>query len=132
MSFDDQHHSPSDAASPRAQQRTTADWEARIGEQLRRARLAEGLDQADLAAQSDVSIGALRSLERGTGSTVKTLVRVARALGREAWLGSLAPAVTVSPIEVLRNGRAERTRVYRSRAASASRPGPDARGHGRD
>jgi transcriptional regulator with XRE-family HTH domain len=99
---------------------STAEWEARIGEQLRRSRLEADLDQAQLAAQADVSVGALRNLERGNGSTLKTLVRVTRALGLESWLDGLAPTAAVSPIEVLRSGRPERRRVYRAR--SSDRP----------
>jgi transcriptional regulator with XRE-family HTH domain len=99
---------------------STDDWEQRIGAQVRRARLAAGLDQGELAEQSDVSVGALRSLERGNGSTLRTLVRVARTLGLESWLGSLAPAVAVSPIDVLRGAGPQRSRVYRPRAASGS------------
>jgi transcriptional regulator with XRE-family HTH domain len=94
---------------------SSADWEQRVGEQLRRIRLEAGLDQEQLSARADVSIGALRNLERGNGSTMKTLVRVARALGREDWLGGIAPAVSVSPIDVFKKGRQPRSRVYRPR-----------------
>jgi transcriptional regulator with XRE-family HTH domain len=93
--------------------------------------LAADLEQAELAEQSDVSIGALRNLERGNGSTLRTLVRIARSLGLESWLDSLSPAVSVSPIDVLRNGTGERTRVYRARSsgrrggAGSSTPGAD-------
>ena len=100
--------------------RSTDEWEQRVGDQLRRARLAAGLDQVELAASADVSIGALRNLERGSGSTLRTLVRVVRALGLDAWLDSLSPAVGVSPIDILRSGRSERTRVYRARGTSNS------------
>ncbi len=100
--------------------RSTEEWEQRVGDQLRRARLVAGLDQAELAASADVSIGALRNLERGSGSTLRTLVRVVRALGLDAWLDSLSPAVGVSPVDILRTGRSERTRVYRARGASGS------------
>lgn len=119
MSFEQGQFRPD--IDPAAAQLSTVDWEQLVGEQLRRARLAAGFDQADVAERSDVSIGALRNLERGKGSTLKTLVRVARTLGLQSWLGSLAPAVTVSPIEVLRGGRPERTRVYRPRAGSGGR-----------
>jgi transcriptional regulator with XRE-family HTH domain len=112
---------------PGSTQLTTIDWEQRIGEQLRRARLAAGLDQAEVAERSDVSVGAVRNLERGNGSTLKTLVRVARTLGLQSWLGSLAPVVAVSPIEVLRGNRQERTRVYRPRRTSGSAAAGDGR-----
>jgi hypothetical protein len=49
-----------------------------------------------------VSVTALSSLERGKGSSLKTLVAVVRALGRDDWLQSLAPPVTVSPMQLLR------------------------------
>lgn len=116
-------------ASGEPAQLSTDDWELRIGEQVRRARLTAGFDQVELAERSDVSVGALRNLERGNGSTLRTLVRVARSLGLQSWLGSLAPAVTVSPIDVLRGGRPERSRVYRPRSASTpdARPGRDGR-----
>jgi transcriptional regulator with XRE-family HTH domain len=96
-------------------QLSSPEWEARIGEQVRRVRLASGLDQVELASRSDVSIGALRNLERGGGSTLRTLVRIVRALDLQDWLDSLAPAVAVSPIEVLRSTGTERSRVYRPR-----------------
>ncbi|HEX4442266.1 MAG TPA: helix-turn-helix transcriptional regulator [Galbitalea sp.] len=99
---------------------STDEWESNIGDQLRRARLTAGFDQAQLAERADISIGALRNLERGKGSTLKTLVRVARALGRDDWLGSLQPAVSVSPLEVFRSGKRERSRVYRARRATNS------------
>ena len=100
-----------------ASARSADEWEQRLGEQLRRSRLAAGLDQAGLAAHAGVSIGALRNLEHGRGSTLKTLVRVIRVLGRDDWLDALSPAVSVSPIDILRGGAAPRTRVYRPRLA---------------
>ena len=45
------------------------------------ARIAGDLDQTGSAAIADVSIGALSNLERGKGSSLKTLIAVARALG---------------------------------------------------
>ncbi|MEJ1231449.1 MAG: helix-turn-helix transcriptional regulator [Galbitalea sp.] len=61
-------------------QLSTDEWEQRVGQQLRRLRLDAGLDQAGLAESAAVSVGAVRNLERGAGSTLKTLVRVVRAL----------------------------------------------------
>ena len=96
---------------------STDDWEAAIGEQFRTLRLGRNLDQAQLAELAGVSLGSVKGLEQGRGSTLKTIVRVARALDREDWLRGLAPRPTMSPIDVLRSSRTEpRRRVYRARA----------------
>jgi transcriptional regulator with XRE-family HTH domain len=91
---------------------TTQEWEALVGEEIRASRIAMDLDQASLAANANVSIGALSNLERGKGSSVRTLVAVVRALGRTDWLQALAPSVTVSPLRMLRgNTRSAAARV---------------------
>lgn len=83
--------------------RTIDEWEVVLGDQVRRVRIARDLDQAGLAELADVSIGAISNLERGKGSSLRTLVSVLRALGRTEWLESLAPAVGVSPMQLLRS-----------------------------
>ncbi len=97
--------------------RTIAEWEVMIGEQVRKARIARGAGQEQLAALADVSVGALSKLERGKGSSLKTLIAVVRALDRADWLESLAPPVTVSPMQLLRSrSRAPRARVRHPKA----------------
>jgi transcriptional regulator with XRE-family HTH domain len=81
---------------------TVEEWEAKVGRQIRAARVASGLDQARLASLANVSLATLSNLERGKGSTLKTLVAVVRALERTDWLENLAPEVTVSPMQMLR------------------------------
>ena len=81
---------------------TVEEWELRVGEQLRDVRIARALDQAGLAELANVSIGAVSKLERGRGSSLKTVVAVVKALDRTDWLDALAPPVTVSPIQLLR------------------------------
>ena len=81
---------------------TIDEWEVVVGEHVRAARIASDLNQTGLAAIANVSIGALSNLERGKGSSLKTLIAVARALGRTDWLNALAPPVTVSPLQMLR------------------------------
>lgn len=81
---------------------TVDEWEAIVGGHVRAARIASDLDQTALAAVANVSVGALSNLERGKGSSLKTLIAVARALGRTDWLDALAPPVTVSPLQMLR------------------------------
>ncbi len=84
---------------------TVEEWETEFGRQVRTARVARGLDQAHLAALANVSLATLSNLERGKGSTLKTVIAVARALGRTDWLESFAPEVTVSPMQMLRAKR---------------------------
>ena len=81
---------------------TVEEWETMVGEHVRAARVASNLDQTSLAALADISVGALSNLERGKGSSLKTVVAVVRALGRTNWLEALAPPVTVSPMQMLR------------------------------
>ena len=99
-----------------ARQLDTEEWESRFGTQVRALRIARELDQAQLAERAGVSLGSVKSLEQGRGSTLRTVVRVARALDREDWLAGFAPNVGISPIDVLRSSRREpRKRVYRAR-----------------
>ncbi len=98
--------------------RTTDEWEAVIGAEVRAARIAADLGQGELAQRADVSLGAVKNLETGKGSSLKTLVRVVRALGRTEWLESLAPPITVSPLGMLsprRPASGPRQRVSRRR-----------------
>src|SRR5580698_8365262 len=103
--------------------RTVGEWEAVLGDQVRRVRIARDLDQAGLAELADVSVGAVSNLERGKGSSLRTLIAVLRALGRADWIESLAPTVGVSPMQLLRSkqrapqprARASRKRVPQTR-----------------
>lgn len=95
---------------------TTSEWEKRVGGEVRRLRVARGLTQDDLAQRANVSISTIRYLEAGRGSSLSTLIRVAKVLDRTQWLSSFAPAAaSVSPLALLReqNRRdsAERSRV---------------------
>lgn len=95
----------------------TGQWEARLGEQVRRVRLEQGHDQQSLARLADVGLSSVKNLENGRGSTLRTLVRVLRALDAADWLDTLDPEPTVSPVELLRGqGDTPRRRVYRPRS----------------
>lgn len=87
----------------------------RLGEHVRAARLEAGLSQEEVAAAANVSVGAVRSLERGHGSSLRTLVQVIRALGRESWFDALAPQVQVSPLSLLVSKRVVPVRDRRVR-----------------
>ncbi len=97
--------------------KSTLDYEATLGEQVRRLRIANSMDQQQLADAANVSLGAVKNIESGKGSTLKTLIMIARALNVEQWLESLSPETTVSPLQMLRdqNKNTPRRRVYRSR-----------------
>lgn len=92
--------------------------EAEFGAQIRRARLLADIDQRALAAAANISPGTLISLESGKGSSLRTLIKVLRVLGRDDWLETLEPAPTVSPIALAREaaGLQEPKRVSRRRS----------------
>ncbi len=88
-----------------------------IGDQFRALRIRADLEQNELAALASISVGALKNLEGGKGSSLKTIVKVARVLGRTDWLNALAPKVSVSPMQLLKGQRKDvvRQKIYRSR-----------------
>lgn len=100
---------------------TVDEWEQEIGRQVRQLRLRADRTQHEVAREANVSLSTLQSLERGEGSSLKTLIQVARALGRADWLGSLAPPEpAASPMARLREQQ-QATRDLRQRASGATR-----------
>ena len=92
----------------------TKDWEATLGQQLREQRLRMNMDQLQLAKQAGVALNAVKNLESGKGATLTSLVKVLRALGRVDWLGTLAPPVSISPMQMLKAGKT-RQRAFKAR-----------------
>lgn len=78
------------------------DWEGHLGDQIRRARLLDDMTQKQLARRSNIGIVTLQNLEAGKGSSLATLVKVLRGLGRTEWLGTLEPRPEVSPLALAR------------------------------
>ena len=99
--------------------RTVDEHEQAMGRSVRELRLRADLTQAELARRANVGLSALRSLERGAGSSLATLIPVVRALGRDDWLDALAPPVAVSPLARLAEIRAQQT-GRRERASGRS------------
>jgi transcriptional regulator with XRE-family HTH domain len=89
---------------------TPAELATGLGTSIRKLRIDRNLKQHELAAQAGISLHALQNLESGEGSTVRTLVTVLRALGREEWLKNLAPTPTINPLTLPR-GASERKRA---------------------
>lgn len=84
---------------------TIEEFEIDIGEQIKSLRLKQNIDRATLALRAGCSVSALKSLENGSGSTLRTLIAVVRALGREDWLRNVAPMATISPLNMLKTGQ---------------------------
>jgi transcriptional regulator with XRE-family HTH domain len=81
---------------------STEEWEATLGRQLRDLRLRQNVDQRLLAEQAGVALNVVKNLEAGKGATVKSLIKVLRTLGRADWIESLAPLVSISPMQMLK------------------------------
>lgn len=86
--------------------------EGTLGRNVRSLRISQSLTQSELASRANVSLGALQHLERGSGATTTTLVKVLRALGAEKWLDTLGPApARFNPLDVLAAAKAEARRT---------------------
>jgi len=92
--------------STTARHLTLEEMEAELGERLKVYRVNFcRLDQATVAARSGVSVRALRNLETGNGSSLRTLISVLRTLGRETWLDTIAPMATINPLMLTRKAQ---------------------------
>lgn len=91
---------------------TPQEWEVMVGENIKALRLQKNIDRKTLCDQAGISENALRHLEGGSGSTLKTLVRVVKALDREGWLASIAPEISINPLHMVR-GKYLRQRASR-------------------
>jgi transcriptional regulator with XRE-family HTH domain len=91
---------------------TIEEFETDVGEQIKSLRLQQNIDRATLALRAGCSVSALKNLEYGAGSTLRTLIAIVRALGREDWLRNVAPMATISPLNIPKAGRTrQRARV---------------------
>ena len=89
-----------------------ADVEAELGRQVRALRLRQDLNQRQVAERAGIALNAVKNLESGRGATLRTLAQTLRVLDRVEWLGTLAPAVSISPVQMLRT-KAPRQRASR-------------------
>lgn len=102
---------------------TNAEWERRLGGEIRALRLRLHLTQAQLATRANLDRTTVARIERGEGGSVGSLVQIARALGREDWLNAFAPPEpTVSPMELLRAQRAQQPRPRRRARRAPAAP----------
>ena len=88
--------------------------EEELGRQLRVLRLRLNLNQRQVAERAGIALNVVKNLEGGRGSTIHSLAQVLRVLDRADWLGTLAPAVSISPVQMLRT-KAPRRRASRTK-----------------
>ncbi len=101
--------------------------QSHIGRQVRALRLARNQSQAELARQAGVALGAIKSLEAGSGATLRSLTCVVQALGRSEWLSSLQPSVSSQTTDTPPTPTHQRLRAGKPRKttpAPEGRPGP--------
>ena len=99
--------------------RTTEEWLAELGTNLRQRRIRAELTQEELARVAGLGLSSVKHLESGQGANLASLVKVARALGAEDWLAALAVPddPSVSPMQLLhQQQRARPRRRVRKRA----------------
>ncbi len=96
---------------------TPKEWEPELGKQIRTLRLRLDLDQKQLAERAGIALNAVKNLESGKGATLRSLIQVLRILNRTDWLGTLAPTVSISPVQMLKT-KAPRQRASPRRAKS--------------
>ena len=89
--------------------------EEELGRQLRVLRLRLNLNQRQLAERAGIALNVVKNLEGGRGSTIRSLAQVLRVLDRADWIRTLAPAVSISPVQMLRT-KAPRQRASRKKA----------------
>ncbi len=93
--------------------------EVELGRQVRALRLRRDLNQQQVAERAGIALNAVKNLESGKGATLRSLTQTLRVLGRIEWISTLAPAVSISPIQMLRT-RAPRQRASRRGPAAGS------------
>jgi transcriptional regulator with XRE-family HTH domain len=100
---------------------THDELELELGRQIRALRLGQNLDQQQVADRAGIALNAVKNLESGKGATLRSLTRVLHVLNRADWLGALAPAVSISPVQMLK-AKAPRQRASRKRKSTPPSP----------
>ena len=93
---------------------STEELETRLGADIKALRLLNATDRQTLANRAGVSLNAIKRLENGSGATIRTLLKVLRALDRVDWLSALTPRITVNPLNMLRD-QVQRQRAPRQK-----------------
>jgi transcriptional regulator with XRE-family HTH domain len=90
-----------------------------LGDRLRNCRLRRRLEQTELAERAGISDRTVRALEKGTGSSVESLLRVMKALGILEGLDAMVPpGPSVDPLLLLKR-KDMPSKVYKRRKPNA-------------
>ncbi len=82
---------------------------ALMGKRLQRERLNQNMSQMELAECAGIGLRTARCLEAGRPTTVETLIRALRALGKMDALAAFLPEPSLSPIQLAKlQGRRRR------------------------
>lgn len=95
--------------------RTPEELQIDLGSRVRAQRIHRRMTQAEVAAKAGVGLRSVIALEKGTGSTVETFVRVLKALGAEDLITELLPEPEISPMAMLLKRSKPVLRVRHSR-----------------
>ena len=94
--------------------RTPEEWEEVLGRQIRNLRILRNMDQQSLSEQAGVALNVIKRIESGKTSTTKSLIKILRILNRVEWLETLAPKVTVNPLQMTPQ-KSPRQKVFKPR-----------------
>jgi transcriptional regulator with XRE-family HTH domain len=95
---------------------TPEEMELMLGENIKALRLQRNLARKILCTRAGISENALRNLEGGKGATLKTLIKVLKALNRETWLEVIAPKTSINPLHLTKENE-QRQRARRTKHA---------------
>jgi len=101
---------------------TTDEILAELGGRLRRYRLQQNRTVAEIAEQSGLSPAAIERVEHGNNTTLDTLIRILRALGRVEALDAFLPAPLISPLELAELSGKQRQRAGTPRRRKKVKP----------
>ena len=104
---------------------TTDEILSEIGSRLQRFRLQQDRTIEEVAATAGVGTRTLERAEAGRNTTLKTVVKVLRALGRIESLDAFLPPPLVSPLQLAATRGRERQRASGTGATGQHRPGGD-------
>lgn len=94
--------------------RTPEEWEEVLGQQIRSLRILRNMDQQALSKQAGVALNVIKRIESGKTSTTKSLIKILRVLNRAEWLETLAPKITINPLQTTPQ-KSPRQRVFKPR-----------------